>query len=158
MVLVNNEFTLNRIDSAIENLYHHQNSKGKIALSELRKVRSEIDHWLNDNYLPNIFQYPTEKDLYEFGSDHRGILIYKANLENNIQTLDDLKDELIANRQENSDLMMTILLTLLSGIQFQSMFESFVDGDFVMSWVWTILFSLSLTGAIYYFTKLKTKG
>ena len=85
-------------------------------------------------------------------------MIYKSNLENNIQTLDDLKDELIANRQENSDLMMTILLTLLSGIQFQSMFESFVDGDFVMSWVWTILFSLSLTGAIYYFTKLKTKG
>ncbi len=158
MVLVNNEFTLNRIDSAIENLYKYQNSKGQIALNELRRVRTEIDHWLNDNYLPNIFQYPTEKDLYEFGSDHRGVLIYKSNLENNIQTLDDLKDELIANRQENSDLMMTILLTLLSGIQFQSMFESFVDGDFVMSWVWTILFSLSLTGAIYYFTKLKTKG
>ena len=157
MVLVNNEFTLNRIDSAIENLYKHQNSKGQIALNELRRVRTEIDHWLNDNYLPNIFQYPTEKDLYEFGSDHRGVLIYKSNLENNIQTLDDLKDELIANRQENSDLMMTILLTLLSGIQFQSMFESFVDGDFVMSWVWTILFSLTLTGAIYYFTKLKMR-
>jgi tetratricopeptide (TPR) repeat protein/GNAT superfamily N-acetyltransferase len=158
MVLVNNEFTLNRIDQAIEQVNEGHEQKNKIALSELRKVRSEIDHWLNDNYLPNIFQYPTEKDLYEFGTDHRGILIYKANLENNIQTLDDLKDELIANRQENSDLMMTILLTLLSGIQFQSMFESFVDGDFVMSWVWTILFSLSLTGAIYYFTKLKTKG
>lgn len=158
MVLVNNEYTLNRIDQAIEQVIEGREQKNKLALSELRKVRSEIDHWLNDNYLANIFQYPTEKDLYEFGSDHRGLLIYKSNLENNIQTLDDLKDELIANRQENSDLMMTILLTLLSGIQFQSMFESFVDGDFVMSWIWTILFSLSLTGAIYYFTKLKMKG
>ncbi|MEY3728136.1 MAG: hypothetical protein RL098_1608 [Bacteroidota bacterium] len=158
MVLVNNEYTLNRIDKAIEQLYKGHDQKNKIALSELRKVRAEIDHWLNDNYLPNIFQYPSEKDLYEFGTDHRGILIYKSNLENSIQTLDDLKDELIANRQENSDLMMTILLTLLSGIQFQSMFESFVDGDFMMSWIWTILFSLSLTGAIYYFTKLKMRG
>ena len=158
MVLVNNEYTLNRIDQAIEQVNKGHEQKNKMALSELRKVRSEIDHWLNDNYLANIFQYPTEKDLYEFGSDHRGLLIYKSNLENNIQTLDDLKDELIANRQENSDLMMTILLTLLSGIQFQSMFESFVDGDFMMSWIWTILFSLSLTGAIYYFTKLKMRG
>jgi len=158
MVLVNNEYTLNRIDKAIEQLYKGHDQKNKIALSELRKVRAEIDHWLNDNYLPNIFQYPSEKDLYEFGTDHRGILIYKSNLENSIQTLDDLKDDLIANRQENSDLMMTILLTLLSGIQFQSMFESFVDGDFMMSWIWTILFSLSLTGAIYYFTKLKMRG
>jgi GNAT superfamily N-acetyltransferase len=158
MVLVNNEFTLNRIDKAIEQLNQQREQKAKVSLTELRAVRSEIDHWLNDNYLPNVFQYPTEKDLYEFGSDHRGILIYKSTLEKNIQTLDDLKDELIANRQENSDLMMTILLTLLSGIQFQSMFESFVDGDFMMSWIWTILFSLSLTGAIYYFTKLKMRG
>ncbi len=157
MVLVNNEFTLNRIDSAIENLYHHQNSKGQIALNELRRVRTEIDHWLNDNYLPNIFQYPSEKDLYDFGTDHRGLLIYKSNLENNIQTLDDLKEELIANRQENSDLMMTLLLTLLSGVQFQEMFQSFVNGDFILSWIWTIFFSLTLTGAIYYFTKLKMK-
>ena len=157
MVLVNNEFTLNRIDNAIENLYHHQNSKGQIALNELRRVRTEIDHWLNDNYLPNIFQYPSEKDLYDFGTDHRGLLIYKSNLEKNIQTLDDLKEELISNRQENSDLMMTILLTLLSGIQFQSMFESFVNGDFILSWIWTIFFSLTLTGAIYYFTKLKMR-
>ncbi len=157
MVLVNNEFTLNRIDCAIENSYRHQNSKGQIALNELRRVRTEIDHWLNDNYLPNIFQYPSEKDLYDFGTDHRGLLIYKSNLENNIQTLDDLKEELISNRQENSDLMMTILLTLLSGIQFQSMFESFVNGDFILSWIWTIFFSLTLTGAIYYFTKLKMR-
>jgi GNAT superfamily N-acetyltransferase len=157
MVLVNNEFTLNRIDSAIENLYQHQNSKGQIALNELRRVRTEIDHWLNDNYLPNIFQYPSEKDLYDFGTDHRGLLIYKSNLENNIQTLDDLKEELIANRQENSDLMMTLLLTLLSGVQFQEMFQSFVNGDFILSWIWTIFFSLTLTGAIYYFTKLKMK-
>jgi GNAT superfamily N-acetyltransferase len=157
MVLVNNEFTLNRIDSSIENSYRHQNSKGQIALNELRRVRTEIDHWLNDNYLPNIFQYPSEKDLYDFGTDHRGLLIYKSNLEKNIQTLDDLKEELISNRQENSDLMMTILLTLLSGIQFQSMFESFVNGDFILSWIWTIFFSLTLTGAIYYFTKLKMR-
>jgi GNAT superfamily N-acetyltransferase len=157
MVLVNNEFTLNQIDFAIENLYQNKNPKGQIALTELRKVRTEIDHWLNDNYLPNIFQYPSEKDLYEFGTDHRGLHIYKSNLENNIQTLDDLKEELIANRQENSDLMMTLLLTLLSGVQFQEMFQSFVNGDFILSWTWTIFFSLTLTGAIYYFTKLKMK-
>ena len=157
MVLVNNEFTLNRIDDAITNLHASKNNRGQIALNELRAVRADIDHWLNDNYLPNIFQYPSEKELYEFGTEHRGLLIYKSNLENNIQTLDDLKDELIANRQENSDLMMTLLLTLLSGVQFQEMFQSFVNGDFILSWVWTICFSLTLTGAIYYFTKLKMK-
>lgn len=157
MVLVNNEFTLNRIDDAITNLHASKNNRGQIALNELRAVRADIDHWLNDNYLPNIFQYPSEKELYEFGTEHRGLLIYKSNLENNIQTLDDLKEELIANRQENSDLMMTLLLTLLSGVQFQEMFQSFVNGDFILSWVWTICFSLTLTGAIYYFTKLKMK-
>jgi hypothetical protein len=26
-----------------------------------------------------------------------------------------------------------------------------------LSWIWTIFFSLTLTGAIYYFTKLKMK-
>jgi len=157
MVLVNNEFTLNRIDNAIEKLNTSKDKRGQIPLNDLRDTRADIDHWLDDNYLPNIFQYPSEKELYEFGSAHRGLLIYKANLENNIQTLDDLKDELIANRQENSDLMMTLLLTLLSGVQFQEMFQSFVKGDFILSWMWTIFFSLSLTGAIYYFTKLKMK-
>lgn len=157
MVLVNNEYALNRIDQAIEQLYQTKNQKKPIALNELRKVRTEIDYWLNDNYLANIFQYPSEKDLYEFGIAHRGILIFKANLENNIQTIDDLKEELISNRQENSDLMMSLLLTLLSGVQFQEMFQSFVNGDFILSWMWTIFFSLTLTGAIYYFTKLKTK-
>lgn len=157
MVLVNNEFTLSRIDYAIEKLYGSKNKRGQIALTDLRNVREEIDHWLHDNYLPNVFQYPSEKDLYEFGTNHRGLLIYKANLENNIQTLDDLKDELIANRQENSDLMMTLILTLLSGVQFQEMFQSFVNGDFILSWMWTIFFSLTLTGAIYYFTKLKMR-
>jgi GNAT superfamily N-acetyltransferase len=157
MVLVNNEFTLNRIDNAIEKLNSGKNKRGQIPLNELRDVRADIDHWLDDNYLPNIFQYPSEQELYEFGSAHRGLLIYKDNLENNIQTLDDLKDELIANRQENSDLMMTLLLTLLSGVQFQEMFQSFVKGDFILSWMWTIFFSLTLTGAIFYFTKLKMK-
>ena len=123
----------------------------------MRASRSKIDNWLNNGYFPSIFQYPSEKDLYSFGTNHRGLEEYKINLELSIKTLDDLKDELISNRQENSDLMMTIILTLLSGVQFQGIFESIANGNIIKSWLYTVLFSICLAGAIYYFTKMKMK-
>ena len=157
MILANNVHQLDKIDVTVNALLSKVDSDEKVNLNQLRAMRSKIDNWLNNGYFPSIFQYPSEKDLYAFGTNHRGLEEYRNNLEQSIKTIDDLKDELIANRQENSDLMMTILLTLLSGVQFQGIFESFTNGDVFKSWMYTVLFSICLTGAIYYFTKMKMK-
>ena len=157
MILANNVHQLDKIDVTVNALLSNVDSNEKVNLNQLRTMRSKIDNWLNNGYLPSIFQYPSEKDLYAFGTSHRGLEEYRNNLLQSIKTIDDLKDEMIANRQENSDLMMTILLTLLSGVQFQGIFESFTNGDVFSSWMYTILFSICLTGAIYYFTKMKMK-
>jgi GNAT superfamily N-acetyltransferase len=157
MILANNVHQLDKIDVAVNDLLSKVDNKEKVSLNQLRATRGKIDNWLNNGYFPSIFQYPSEKDLYAFGTNHRGLQEYRNNLEQSIKTIDDLKDELISNRQENSDLMMTILLTLLSGVQFQGIFESFTNGDVFKSWMYTVLFSFCLTGAIYYFTKMKMK-
>lgn len=157
MVLANNVYQLDKIETEVSQLTAKMEGNEKVTLFQLRATRNKVENWINNSYLPAIFQYPSEKDLYFFGSDHRGILEYKANLENEIKSLDDLKDELISNREANSDLVMTLLLTLISGFQFQEVFQSFVEGDVLKSWIYTILFSFSLTATIYYFSKLKMK-
>jgi hypothetical protein len=157
MILANNVHQLDKVDAEVSQLFLNIETKEKVSLNQLRASRSKIDNWLNNGYFPSIFQYPSEKDLYSFGTNHRGLEEYKINLELSIKTLDDLKDELISNRQENSDLMMTIILTLLSGVQFQGIFESIANGNIIKSWLYTVMFSICLAGAIYYFTKMKMK-
>ncbi|MFM7387539.1 MAG: hypothetical protein ACKO5L_05205, partial [Bacteroidota bacterium] len=64
-------------------------------------------------------------------------------------------DERKALREERSDLFMTLLLTVLSCFQFQGIFQSMTDNNLLMSWIYTLTFALTITGAIYYLLKMK---
>ncbi|MFM7595899.1 MAG: hypothetical protein ACKO4Y_06955 [Flavobacteriales bacterium] len=73
----------------------------------------------------------------------------------NLNELQHLLEERKTKREDRSDLFMTLLLTVLSCLQFQGIFQSIANDNFVMSWIYTIIFSITITFMIYTLLRMK---
>ena len=158
MILANNEFQLEKCNLLLENILCAIRNNKKIQLDELRSVRRKADSLLNISTLPNIFQYKTEKLIYNYGISHRSIETLSIITERNIKDLEKIIIDQESIRSANSDLFMTILLSLVSCFQLQGIFVSFANNDLAMSWFYTLSFSFAVTCLIYFFNKIKSQN
>lgn len=121
----------------------------------LQKMRKTADNALNSGVISNVFHYKTEKIIFDFCSTERNHFILEDKINANIEELQQILDDRKSTREDRSDLLMTLLLTVMSCLQFQGIFQSISDDNIKMSWVYTITFSVTATILIYYLIKMK---
>jgi hypothetical protein len=99
-------------------------------LGALEKARREVRQLLDVDFLPNIFQYPTEQDLYNYGLFHRGILERNRRTEAKLKLLDNLIEE--CNNQLNQQYQFTISAAaiLIAVVQVVQPLINFLFEDF----------------------------
>lgn len=121
----------------------------------LLEERKQAEHSLLKGVVQNIFHYKTEKNLFEFCSIERNHALIAKSIQGNLEELQQLVDERKTKREDQSDLFTTLLLTVLSCLQFQGIFQSIANDNFVMSWVYTATFSVTITFMIYTLLRMK---
>jgi hypothetical protein len=117
--------------------------------------RKRAERALSKGVVNNIFHYKTEKNLFEFCSAERNHSLMIQAIKANLDELQHLLDERKTTREDRSDLFMTLLLTVLSCLQFQGIFQSIANDNFVMSWIYTVTFSITITFMIYTLLRMK---
>lgn len=122
----------------------------------LLEERKQAEHALLKGVVNNIFHYKTEKNLFQFCSTERNHSIMIQEIEANLDELKHIVDERKTKREDRSDLFMTLLLTVLSCLQFQGIFQSVANNNLFMSWVYTVTFSLTITFMIYTLLRMKS--
>lgn len=90
---------------------------GEIQVTQLVNERKRIRNLLNADLLPNVFQYPTEQDLYTYGMMHRGIEQKIEQTRANLAQIDDLIDECNAQMNHSYQFWINILLMIISIFQ-----------------------------------------
>lgn len=123
--------------------------------STLLVERKRAERALLKGIVNNIFHYKTEKNLFEFCSAERNHSLMIQEIQANLDELQHLLDERKTKREDRSDLFMTLLLTVLSCLQFQGIFQSIANDNFVMSWIYTVTFSITITFMIYTLLRMK---
>lgn len=141
----------------LEQSYHQligQNMEDT-STNDLLELRKTVEYTVNQGVVSNVFHYATEKNLFDFCTKERNHPLVHEKTQTLLMILQKTLDERKALREDRSDLFMTLLLTVLSCFQFQGIFQSMTDNNLLMSWIYTLTFALTITGAIYYLLKMK---
>lgn len=156
MVLAYNEFILmqakNEIDSSLK---PGQNKSFKALETSQRKVRNI----LNVQYLSNIFQYPSEKEIVEFGNSQRGIINLYDLILKRLEELSELIDTKKANKANLSDAILNALLGFIAAIQLKGLLGELLSNKYSDSTIYlsTAFFATALAGTIFWLIWLKKK-
>lgn len=108
----------------IDEIYDHiDSSKNKHRFHRHLKQKLDVYRSLFLNYLPNMFRYQTERDLFVKGTDVRGLRIkvkaYKAHLRNLDSLLHDadmLYEQAQASKTNRDNTFMNGILVVISGL------------------------------------------
>lgn len=156
MVLAYNEFILmqakNEVDSSLK---PGQNKSFKALETSQRKVRNI----LNVQYLSNIFQYPSEKEIVEFGNSQRGIINLYDLILKRLEELSELIDTKKANKANLSDAILNALLGFIAAIQLKGLLGELLSNKYSDSTIYlsTAFFATALAGTIFWLIWLKKK-
>ena len=156
MVLAYNEFILmqakNEIDSSLK---PGQNKSFKSLETSQRKVRNI----LNVQYLSNIFQYPSEKEIVEFGNSQRGIINLYDLILKRLEELSELIDTKKANKANLSDAILNALLGFIAAIQLKGLLGELLSNKYSDSTIYlsTAFFATALAGTIFWLIWMKKK-
>ena len=157
MVITYNEYQLENAFKLLKATITEAGDNIKYPSFKLRLIRNKADEIMQFHQIPCVFQYKTEKDIFKFSTSEHGLDYLLDNVKNKLSTIDHLIGEKESQREANSELFITILLTLLSCFQFQGIFESLLNNDHLLSWIYTTTFSFTVAFLIFYINKLKKK-
>jgi hypothetical protein len=115
------------------NAYWAKESEDKISaynskkrLSEKKEVLTELEEIEKCKFLPNVFQYPTEKEIYQIGTSNRGTFESIEFLRVNIATMNkEIED--IYSKRNNTISIVSISLTLISIVQLHEFLENLIQ-------------------------------
>ena len=136
-VLAYNEIESSNSENQLDGLLDSKKSSG--GLRDLISKRKYLERKINEEILPNVFHYPTERIIFEKGMSHRGISDRIESVRNRIEELVALIDDAIASRKANSDIIVSVLLAAISILSLEKVFgdisRSIVEcGGFVAAW------------------------
>lgn len=117
-VLAHNEYvSIDAYKRSMEVIDDYRKNENTIDLQKLETRRKEVQSLLNLDFLPNVFQYPTEQDLYEYGVVHRGITERINRTKANLEQIDDIIEESNAHLNHRYQFWFNILLLTISIFQ-----------------------------------------
>ncbi|MBB4078035.1 GNAT superfamily N-acetyltransferase [Lewinella aquimaris] len=126
-VLAHNEYVVN--DAFARSRTVLEEVAGDESVVDIRKLeasRKQIRHLLNIDFLPNVFQYPTEQDLFEYGLVHRGVLDKRKRTQANLEQIDHLIEESNASLDHRYQFWVNILLMVISIFQIYEVVTSLI--------------------------------
>ena len=156
VVLAHNEYILFNLKQEIDNLLA-QKSNSK--LQELENCQMNARNVLNNQYLNDIFQYPSEKKIVETGNSQRGITNLYDTIIKRLEELSELIEIKKANRTNRSDAMLNALLGFIAALQLKGIFDDLLNKicPDINVYVFTAVFAFAVAGAIFWFFSMKKK-
>ncbi|GAB3570769.1 hypothetical protein GCM10027578_27780 [Spirosoma luteolum] len=141
--------------------------------------RNYVNDLLNDDYLKNVFHYKTERDLYDYGSSHRGIENGLQAAQEKLKQVDIMIDQLRNVRQSSYQKTVEVLGFFISLVSIFSVLKEIFTMSRTTSWMtgletWmnnqcgvsgepaillltlTIFIPVAL-GAVYWYNRFKSK-
>ncbi len=123
-VLSHNEYILARAKTLLDDTL---NNSTALIINDLDMVQAEINKSVNHHYLTDIFQYPSEQTIVEYGNRQRGIV----NLYNHITHRLDELFKVIEMKQESrsnlSDAFLNAFLGLIAMVQLTGIFTGLIQ-------------------------------
>ena len=147
MLLAYNEHILNNAVSMLEKPYID------LDVYSLEKLHLDIKDILNIQYLQDVFQYPSEREVVEYGNIQRGINSTYNLILKKIDMLSETIDNKRVNRTNRSDAILNALLGFIAALQVKNLVFDF-DG-FSLKEVIPYIICLSIAVAIYYLVRAK---
>lgn len=92
-------------------------------LSELIKIRKELERTVNEKILSNVFHYPTERAVLKFGLSHRGIEDRILNIKNRLEELVALIKDQIDRENKINTTIVALLLAAISILSLEAVFS-----------------------------------
>jgi hypothetical protein len=89
----------------------------KTSIAELERTQKTVERNLNGLYLPNVFNYITERTLYERGLQCRGLLDKLVATRNRLAEINSLLETERENRRNRGQALITLWLAILSILQ-----------------------------------------
>ncbi len=121
-VLAHNDMVSRDADSRLDKLLNDlREGRSKLSVRQLNLERNYIDDLLNDDILGNVFQYKTEKEIYEEGMQRRGITERIKDDRSKLEQLDKLineKQEAGSTRYQRRITFLATLVGIFSSYQY----------------------------------------
>ncbi|MCC6410918.1 MAG: hypothetical protein IT270_04625 [Saprospiraceae bacterium] len=119
-----------RISHLLNNVENGNGGKKAYNLSMLEKTRRDVINLLNIDFLPNIFQYPTEQDLYEYGLTHRGVYERNRRTQAKLEQIDNLIEECNQMLNQRYQFLISVAATALAVIQLLAPLSNLLFSNF----------------------------
>lgn len=126
-VLAHNDYVSRNAEKELNDVWSkiEPDSTETIELSTLIDKRNEIDDLINDDILANVFQYPTEQELYNYGMKHRGIQERIEEVRAKLVQLDKIIEQKQTKENQKSEKTIQLILACISLLQIASFFADF---------------------------------
>jgi len=124
MVLTHNEFILLNLHKDINEILD-QKTKSKLRKSE--DCQMDARKILNEQYLHNLFQYPSEKDIVDNGNSQRGTSNLYDTIVKRLEELSELIEIKKTNKSTRSDAILNALLGFIAIVQLKGLFKETFD-------------------------------
>lgn len=136
-VLAYNDTESSKSEEELDGLLDSKNPAG--SLRYLISKRKYLERKINEEILPNVFHYPTERTIFEKGMSHRGISDRIENVRNRFEELVSLIDDGITSRKANSDIIVSVLLAAISILSLEKVYGNIFQaidkyGSFAEAW------------------------
>lgn len=140
-VLAHNDFVSRDAERRLNRAWElsSESSIERVSMGEIIEERNYIDDLINDDVLPNVFQYPTEQELYSYGMKHRGITERIDEVRAKLIQLDKLIEQKQIHKNQKSEKTIQLILTFLSLLQIASFSLDFA-GLHEYSFEWSRIF------------------
>jgi len=154
MVLSFNEFILMEAKNEIDLFLDPKQNKG---LKELEIFQRKVRQILNVQYLRDIFQYPSEKEIVDNGNSQRGISNLHDTIIKRLEELSEIIEIKKANRSNQSDAFFNSLLAFIAALQLNSLFDQLLNKIIpgIYIYVFTAFFAFAIAYAVYRFIIMK---
>lgn len=156
MVLAFNEYVLKETKKEIDKFL---DPNQKTNSRELETCQRKVRNVLNVQYLRDIFQYPSEKEIVETGNSQRGVINLYDNIIKRLVELSELIEIKKASKSNFSDAILNALLGFIAAIQLKSLFNELLIRRYSESFIYvtTFLFASVIAGSIFWLIWLKKK-
>lgn len=154
MVLAFNEFILMEVKNEIDIFLDPAQNKG---LKELEIFRRKVRHILNVQYLRDIFQYPSEKEIVEQGNSQRGISNLYDTIIKRLEELAELIEIKKANRSNKSDAFFNALLAFIAALQLNGLFDQLLNKicTSICIYTFTAIIAFLVAVMVFWFIRMK---
>lgn len=117
--------------------------KHRIGLTNLENARQRMERNLNRFYLPNIFNYITEKTLFASGSEGRGTNERLIATRAKLNELDGQIKSAWAQRHHRGQMRIAALMAVFTVLGLRDVLYELMKGTAMESYLWWDLFGLA---------------